>query len=97
MPSEPTILIVPPQNLSAKDKRELAKAGCIVIEMDDPQQARLIRANAELSSTEMLAAAAKGLGESSSAREAFAKAICALLIERGASKPIGPSQDGGAT
>jgi hypothetical protein len=77
--SDPTILIVPPQNLSAKDKRELAKAGCIVIEMDDPQQARLIRAHAEISSTEMLAAAAKGLEQSSSAREAFANAIIAVL------------------
>lgn len=90
--SEPTILIVPPQGITAADKRALAKIGVVVIEMDDPQQARLIRAQAELSTTDMLSAAATAILDAgkTSARTpaAFAEAICNLLI---AAKP--PARD----
>lgn len=88
--SDPTILIVPPQKLSAKDKRELVKAGVLVIEMDDPQQARLIRAHSELDSTDLLGAAAKAIGQSSSAETAFAKAVCALLSKASERKTTPP-------
>lgn len=79
--NDPTILIVPPQNLSAKDKRDLAKAGVIVLEMEDPTQARLIRAHAELSSTDLLGAAAEAISKdaNSASRQLFAKAVCGLL------------------
>lgn len=79
--SDPVILIVPPQGLTARDKRELHKAGVIVIEMENPQEARLIRAHAEVSSTDLLGAAAKAISTdpNSGSRQTFAKAVCALL------------------
>ena len=83
--NDPTILIVPPQNLSAKDKRDLAKIGVVVIEMDNPQDARLIRASAEVSTTDMLAAAAQTIMESKSQTSThaarFAELVCTLLVK----------------
>lgn len=84
---EPVIMFVRPKAITAADKKMLSGAGVLVVEIENPQDAKLIRANAELTGTEMLMAAAKVISESSSGyiRDAFGKAICEALLQK--SKP----------
>jgi hypothetical protein len=79
--SEPVILIVPPQGLEPEDKRNLAAIGVVVIEMDDPQKARLIRASAEVASSDMLGAACEAIrvAGDSTIKIKFAALVCAIF------------------
>jgi hypothetical protein len=83
--NDPAILFVKPKAISQSDKKMLQQAGILVVEIDNPADAKFIRANSELSSTEMLAAAAKAMTESQyggEVRKAFATAVCEALLSR---------------
>lgn len=83
--SDPAILFVKPKAISQSDKKMLQQAGILIVEIDNPADAKFIRANSELSSTEMLAAAAKAMTESQyggEVRKAFATAVCETLLGR---------------
>lgn len=78
--SEPTVLFVKPKAISQRDKKALAGAGVIVVEIEDVNAAKLVRPYAELSGSQMLSCAAKAIGDASDyTKAAFAKALCAAL------------------
>lgn len=72
---EPTIMFVKPGAISADDKATLHGAGVLVIEIDDPQAAKLVRAGVELDAGAMLDAAAKAVRVSRFAEQAFGVAV----------------------
>ena len=55
--SDPAILFVKPKAISQRDKKALQAAGIFVIEVDDVNNVKFVRAYAEMSTTEMLQAA----------------------------------------
>ena len=73
--SEPTIMFVKPAAISAEDKITLRDAGVIVIEIDDPQDAKLVRAGTELETGALLNAAAEAVSVSEYSQRAFGKAV----------------------
>lgn len=84
--SEPVILFVKPGAIRADDKAALATAGVIVVEVENPQDVKLVRAHAELSGGEMLLAAAKAIeaaGSTGSPKWEFGNAIARAIIEKG--------------
>lgn len=84
MMTDPAILFVKPGAISARDKKTLQKAGVLIIEIENPADAKFTRAHAELSSTEMLLAAAKAIYQSNMAlpRELFGKMICEAITAK---------------
>ena len=84
--SDPAILFVKPGAVRASDKSKLSKAGVLVVEVEDPQAVRLVRAGPaveELSHGALLAAAAQAIQESgstTSADYAFGRAVSAAII-----------------
>lgn len=54
---EISIVAVRPKAISAKDKKTLATAGIVVIEMDEPETLRFLKPNAELDGNDLLLAA----------------------------------------
>lgn len=82
--SDPTILFVKPKAISQRDKKMLSNAGVLIVEIDDPASAKFVRAAAEVSSTEMLAADCAVIYDQSSTatRENFAKAICQVVLSK---------------
>lgn len=93
---EPTVLFVKPQAISAKDKKALATAGVIVVEIDDPTAVKLVRPQAtppELEHGDLLFAAMTTISKSGDATKAlFASTVAAAVIVR--HEP--PSTGGGA-
>ena len=79
--SDPAVLFVKPKAIKAADKRALQRAGIIVVEVDDVADVKLTRATAELSSTELLTAAAQAIRGANfdSVKVAFANLICRAL------------------
>ncbi len=59
--SEPTILFVKPGAISGKDKAMLSKASVIVVEIDNPQDARLTRATVDVGHSDLLAIAMRAI------------------------------------
>lgn len=76
---DPAILFVKPDAISAVDKATLQAAGVLVVEIDDPANAKFIRAAAEVESTEMLRIAAKAIHASEIATKEFGELMCKLL------------------
>ena len=77
--TDPAILFVRPQAISPEDKESLKEAGVLVIEIDDPANAKFVRAAVELNGTEMLAVAAKAIKHSDAATKEFGKLMCIAL------------------
>lgn len=80
--TDPAILFVKPGAIKPGDKGRLHKAGVVVVEVEDPQAVKLMRAGYELSHGDILAAAAKAIattGAYESAREKFGAVMCAAL------------------
>lgn len=77
--TEPTILFVKPEAISAEDKATLKEAGVIVIEIDDPADAKFVRAAVEVGGTEMLAIAATAIKHSDAATKRFGELMCKVL------------------
>lgn len=61
--SDPTILPIKPGSLRRCDKKRLADAGVVVIEVDDPLSVRLLRAHSDVSASDMLMSALKTITE----------------------------------
>lgn len=80
--ADTAILFVKPRAISAKDKKALQGSGVFVVEIDNPDNAKFVRANAELSTTEMLTVAMTAMKNSSSALDAFGRAINAALLAK---------------
>lgn len=83
--SDPTILFVKPKAISQRDKKALQGAGVVVVEVEDPQSVRLLKANTELDGSAILRAAAKAISESgyqTDVKSAFGKALCAALLQQ---------------
>ena len=81
MSQEPAVLFVKPGAIKQSDKRQLSKAGIVVVEIDDPNAVKLVRAGYEVSRSDLLAAAAGALKSASySTQQAFCEAVCDLLI-----------------
>lgn len=76
---EPAILFVKPKAISQSDKKSLRAAGVLVIEIDDPANAKFTRAGSEIDSTEMLSLAARAIRQSDYTTQAFGKLLCAAL------------------
>jgi hypothetical protein len=79
--TDPAILFVKPKAISQRDKKALQSAGVIVVEVENPSDMRLTRANADLSSTQLLVCATQAIAGSGSdyVKVLFAKAICAAI------------------
>lgn len=77
--ADPAILFVKPGAISDEDKATLKAAEVLVIEIDDPANAKFVRAGAEIHGTEMLALAAKAIKQSDAATREFGKLMCAVL------------------
>ena len=83
--ADPTLLVLKPGAISLEDKEVATRAGIIVIEVDDPSSVRLLKANAEISGSDMLRAAMKALYEGDSidgARRHFALNIAATIMKK---------------
>ena len=59
--SEVSIVAVRPKAISVKDKKVLAAAGVIVVEMDEPETLRFLKPNAELDGSDMLLVALEAM------------------------------------
>lgn len=83
--TNPTILFVKPKAVSTKDKSALRKAGVIVVEVENPADVKLVKANAELSGSALLLAATRTIAQSEwpNIRTDFGKAVCAALEAAG--------------
>lgn len=81
--SEPSILFVKPKAISAKDKKALQGAGVVVVEIDNPASAKLVRAGAEVDGGAILKAAAHAIANAGytngTAKELFGEAVCAAI------------------
>jgi len=88
MTTDPTILFVKPGAISSDDKTALSGAGVIVVEIENPQDVKFVRAGAELSSTELLSAAASAiaigttLNSGNEIKRAFASYVCAAIAAK---------------
>ena len=87
MSGDPSILFVKPKAISLRDKKALKEAGVIVIEIDDPDSARLVKAGVEIEGGALLRAAADAIMNASittgTPRELFGKAVCAAIQAEG--------------
>jgi hypothetical protein len=72
-------MFVRPGAISADDKSTLHGAGVLVIEIDDPQSAKLVRAGVELEAGAVLNAAAKAVRVSEYAQRAFGVAVAEAI------------------
>lgn len=81
--NDPVILFVKPKAISNESKVALLDAGVVVVEIESPAEVKLVRAGAEISSSDMLGAVAQAIAGSSheGVRILFANAICAAIIK----------------
>lgn len=77
--SDAAILFVKPNAIKPRDRRALQAAGVIVVEVDDPHAARFVKAEVEMPAGTILKAAAKAIGTSGTAKDAFATALTAAI------------------
>lgn len=79
--TDPAILFIRPKAISQRDKKALSGAGVIVVEVEDPNAVKFVRATTELSSTALLAAATDAINASGyeSVKVAFAKSVIAAI------------------
>lgn len=81
--SDPSILFVKPKAISRQDKKVLQEAGVIVIEIDDPSSAKLVRAGVDVDGGAILKAAAHAIANAGyangTAKELFGNAVCAAI------------------
>lgn len=82
---DPPILFVKPGSVKPKDKRTLARAGVIVIEVQEPGEMKFARASSDIDGSALLRAAADAISKTGygNAREAFGVALCAAIKDGG--------------
>ena len=93
--SEPTILFVKPKAISARDKKALQGAGVIVVEVEDPQAVKLVRAGYELPNGGLLVAAMQAMQNSGSILtwQRFGEAVGTAILANYAPKPDARSHE----
>ena len=79
-PKDPSILFVRPGAVNAAGKKALSDAGVVLIEIDDPASVKFVRASAEIATSDILAAALKGVKGSNYSEAAFAKALIEIYL-----------------
>jgi len=72
-------MFVRPDAISADDKATLRDVGVIVIEIENPQDAKLIRAGTEIEAGDLLNAAAKAVQASEYSIKAFGTAVAKAI------------------
>lgn len=77
--TDPAILFVKPKAISTEDKKLLATAGVVVIEIDQPTEVKFIRAGTEMSASQMLRIAAEAIGNSEVSIKVFGKLMADAL------------------
>ena len=84
--SDPTILFIKPKAISSSDKKALRAAGVVVVEVDDPQAVRLMKAAVEIDGSELLQAAVKAIhahnSTTDSVKSLFGRAVCEAITKR---------------
>lgn len=80
--SDPAILFVKPGAISKEDKALLVAAGIVVVEIEKPQDAKFVRAAAELDGNELLRCAMEGMRGYDTAARDFGKAIIAAIAAK---------------
>lgn len=89
--AEPSILFVKPGSIATEAKNDLRTVGVIVVEMDNPHEAKMVRAVSnlplsDLSGSALLLAAAKALhgmvegNFGKDVKRAFSDAVCEAII-----------------
>ena len=81
-PRDPAILFAKPKAVSKADRAALKEAGVLVIELDDPQAAKLTRAHAEVDGTDLLRIACQSIHEANSlnsVKDLFGRNLAAFL------------------
>jgi len=76
---EPTIMFVRPGAITGDDKATLKGIGVVVIEIDNPQDVKLVRAGVELEAGALLNAAAKAIHKSSYSEVAFGNLVAEAI------------------
>lgn len=71
---DPSILFVKPKAISNADKKSLTAAGIVVVEVEDPQAVKFVRAATEISHSALLVAAMDAMLKSGYYAE-FGKAV----------------------
>ena len=79
MADAPAIMFVKPGAISAEDKVVLREVNVIVVETDDPNAVRLVRAGHDLPASALLAAAGEAIQQSEYAGKVFGGAIAKAL------------------
>lgn len=79
--TDPTVMFVKPGAIAQRDKNTLRKAGVIVIEIENPQDAKFIRAGAEVSAGGLLVAAVGAIRDhgGGTINAAFTAAVANLI------------------
>lgn len=77
--TDAAVLFVKPKAIRPCDKGALRKAGIIVVEIDNPSDARFVRSETELPNGDLLQAAGKAIMTSNIAQKAFGAAIAAAV------------------
>ncbi len=87
--TDPAILFVKPNAVSARDKKSLQAAGVLIVEIEDPNDVKFVRPQAEIPSGEMLRMACDVIARQSNptVRENFAKMICSAIMANGRQQP----------
>lgn len=75
------ILVLHPSVVTAKLRRDLSRAGIILVESEDPQSVRFLPPESALSGSQLLLAALRGLQStaSSAPRDTFAKEVLTMF------------------
>lgn len=82
--TEAAIMFAKPGALKESDKTALHEVGVVVVEVDDPQSVKFVRAQTEVPAGDLLAAAAKAFAADryGEVRQAFASAVAEFIILR---------------
>jgi hypothetical protein len=87
--SDASVLFVKPQAISDRDKRRLERNGIVVVEIEDPDAVKLVKAGYELSHSDLLAAAARALKPNNSSSHhtlIFGDAVAEMILQSHASR-----------
>ena len=80
--TDPAILFIKPGAVSPDDKTLLIAAGILVVEIENPQDAKFVRPYVELDGNELLKAAMEGLRGYDAATRDFGKALMKALLAK---------------
>lgn len=82
MPKPNEFLFCPPGALSAEQRATVEAAGVIIVESQDWQRLKIVRADCALPSNDMLALAGAAILVSNNAARVFGQSVATALIEQ---------------